>query len=574
MKGLTMKQIFKSRERLWVSLFIISFAILLVTPQLFTRKVILGSDSIFHYNRFYEAAMQLKNGNFSYFLSLYGFQQSGRIVNALYGPFFAYLQGGLILISGTWFRYQIVSRVLLHILAESSMYALLKQCKVKTSIALSLGLLYATTFSIQYWTMRQGFSSWGAALLPYCFIPAIHYVFYQRVDQVRLALSMALIFQIHVLSALMLAMMYLPFYLYTFVKATTSKKKETILKVLIAVILFLLLTVNVWGVILYLRGANHLLDPFINREIGKNGIDGTARYWLYTPISLMVLLILQFIYAIVNWKKLARWKRILHFIYFVFFFLSTGLFPWQYLVENGNTFAELIQFPFRFFVPATILLLAITGLTVTRFVNWRKSIAVLLFAFAGVGLIQNIMDTTDRVKSAAQDGELISIVKHTYVEGDYQTISLTMNDSDLSQFLNLVVKPTPDYVPIYGTIGKQNTYDLYYENIVTNQRTEKLIKDNYLVLTWQADEGEELNLPIVVYKDSILILNGKELDKDDYNLSTIGTPTVSSQEGKNKLELRYQEPEWLFVAISAPLIVLGIIGLQWIYIKVKTQRVA
>lgn len=569
-----MKQIFKSRERLWVSLFIISFAILLVTPQLFTRKVILGSDSIFHYNRFYEAAMQLKNGNFSYFLSLYGFQQSGRIVNALYGPFFAYLQGGLILISGTWFRYQIVSRVLLHILAESSMYALLKQCKVKTSIALSLGLLYATTFSIQYWTMRQGFSSWGAALLPYCFIPAIHYVFYQRVDQVRLALSMALIFQIHVLSALMLAMMYLPFYLYTFVKATTSKKKETILKVLIAVILFLLLTVNVWGVLLYLRGANHLLDPFINREIGKNGIDGTARYWLYTPISLMVLLILQFIYAIVNWKKLARWKRILHFIYFVFFFLSTGLFPWQYLVENGNTFAELIQFPFRFFVPATILLLAITGLTVTRFVNWRKSIAVLLFAFAGVGLIQNIMDTTDRVKSAVQDGELISIVKHTYVEGDYQTISLTMNDSDLSQFLNLVVKPTPDYVPIYGTIGKQNTYDLYYENIVTNQRTEKLIKDNYLVLTWQADEGEELNLPIVVYKNSILTLNGKELDKDDYNLSTIGTPTVSSQEGKNKLELRYQEPEWLFVAISAPLIVLGIIGLQWIYIKVKTQRVA
>lgn len=569
-----MKQIFKSRERLWVSLFIIVFAILLVTPQLFTRKVILGSDSIFHYNRFYEAAMQLKNGNFSYFLSLYGFQQSGRIVNALYGPFFAYLQGGLILISGTWFRYQIVSRVLLHILAESSMYALLKQCKVKTSIALSLGLLYATTFSIQYWTMRQGFSSWGAALLPYCFIPAIHYVFYQRVDQVRLALSMALIFQVHVLSALMLVMMYLPFYLYTFVKVTASKKKETIVKVLIAVILFLLLTVNVWGVLLYLRGANHLLDPFINREIGKNGIDGTARYWLYTPISLMVLLILQFIYAIVNWKKLARWKRILHFIYFVFFFLSTGLFPWQYLVENGNTFAELIQFPFRFFVPATILLLAITGLTVTRFVNWRKSIAVLLFAFAGVGLIQNIMDTTDRVKSAAQDGELISIVKHTYVEGDYQTISLTMNDSDLSQFLNLVVKPTPDYVPIYGTIGKQNTYDLYYENIVTNQRTEKLIEDNYLVLTWQADEGEELNLPIVVYKDSILTLNGKELDKDDYNLSTIGTPIVSSQEGKNKLELRYQEPEWIFVAISAPLIVLEIISLQWIYIKVKTQKVA
>lgn len=568
-----MKQFFKSKEKLWVPLIIVAFAVLLVTPQLFTRKVILGSDSVFHYNRFYEAAMQIKNGNFSYFLSLYGFQQSGRIVNALYGPFFAYLQGGLVLISGTWFRYQIVSRILLHILAESSMYALLKQCKVKTTIALSLGLLYATTFSIQYWTMRQGFSSWGAALLPFCFIPAIRYIFYQKVEPIRLALSMALICQVHVLSALMLVMMYIPFYLYTFVTLSVAKKKETFVQVFIAVILFLLLTVNVWLILLYLRGTNHLLDPFINREIGRNGIDGTARYWLYTPISLMVLLVLQFVYAILNWKKLAKWKKILHFIYFVFFFLSTGLFPWQYLVENGNTFAELIQFPFRFFVPATILLLVITGLTVTRFVNWRKSIAVLLFAFAGIGLIQNMMDTTDRVKTAAQDGELISVVKHTYVEGDYQTISLTMDDSDLSQFLNLVVKPTPDYVPIYGTIGKQNTYDLYYENVVKNQSAEKMLEDGYLVLTWQAAEGEELNLPIVVYRDSILTLNGQELNKADYRLSTIGTPIVSSQKGQNKLVLSYQEPRWLVIAVWIPIIVWGVISLQWVYIKINIKKV-
>lgn len=421
--------------------------------------------------------------------------------------------------------------------------------------------------------MRQGFSSWGAALLPFCFIPAIRYIFYQKVEPIRLALSMALIFQVHMLSALMLVMMYIPFYLYTFVTLSVAKKKETFLQVFIAVILFLLLTVNVWLILLYLRGTNHLLDPFINREIGKNGIDGTARYWLYTPISLMVLLVLQFVYAILNWKKLAKWKKILHFIYFVFFFLSTGLFPWQYLVENGNTFAELIQFPFRFFVPATILLLAITGLTVTRFVNWRKSIAVLLFAFAGIGLIQNMMDTTDRVKTAAQDGELISIVKHTYVEGDYQTINLTMDDSDLSQFLNLVVKPTPDYVPIYGTIGKQNTYDLYYKNVVKNQSAEKMLEDGYLVLIWQAAEGEKLNLPIVVYKDSILTLNGKELDKDDYNLSTIGTPTVSSQEGHNKLVLSYNEPGWLFVALLTPIIVLAVICLQCLYTKISIKKV-
>ena len=68
-----------------------------------------------------------------------------------------------------------------------------------------------------------------------------------------------------------------------------------------------------------------------------------------------------------------------------------------------------------------------------------------------------------------------------------------------------------------------------------------------------------MNLPIVVYKDSILTLNGKELDKDDYNLSTIGTPTVSSQEGHNKLVLSYNEMGWLFVALLTPIIVLAVI---------------
>ena len=89
----------------------------------------------------------------------------------------------------------------------------------------------------------------------------------------------------------------------------------------------------------------------------------------------MVLLILQFIYVVLNWKKFAKWKKYC-ILFILSFLLIDRSFPWQYLVENGNTFAELIQFPFRFFVPATILLLAITGLTVTRFVNWRK---VLLF---------------------------------------------------------------------------------------------------------------------------------------------------------------------------------------------------
>mgnify|MGYP006874442899 FL=1 len=70
----------------FLAIFFIALAFLM--PHLFTHKLILGADAPFHYNRFYDAAQQIKHGDFHYFPSLYGFQQSGRIVNAVYGPIF------------------------------------------------------------------------------------------------------------------------------------------------------------------------------------------------------------------------------------------------------------------------------------------------------------------------------------------------------------------------------------------------------------------------------------------------------------------------------------------------------
>lgn len=66
---------------------------LMVSAQLYKHGIILGNDMMFHFNRFYEAYMQIKTGDFNYFQSIFSFDQSGRIVNALYGPDFSYLQG-------------------------------------------------------------------------------------------------------------------------------------------------------------------------------------------------------------------------------------------------------------------------------------------------------------------------------------------------------------------------------------------------------------------------------------------------------------------------------------------------
>ncbi|MCU7700826.1 hypothetical protein OM428_04460 [Enterococcus gallinarum] len=142
-------------------LVIFCVSLLLLLPQLFGRGLILGSDAVFHFNRFYETSQQIKEGNYQYFLSIYGFQQSGRIVNALYGPFFAYFQGILVLISRSWFQYQLLSNGLLYLLAGTSMYTLLRKLKVSGWLSVGMGILFMTTYSIQYWVERQGFSAWG-----------------------------------------------------------------------------------------------------------------------------------------------------------------------------------------------------------------------------------------------------------------------------------------------------------------------------------------------------------------------------------------------------------------------------
>lgn len=81
---------------------IIGVTLIIMLPQMLMRSTIIGSDAIFHFNRFYDAAKQLQHLNFSYFQTNYGFQQSGRIINALYVPYFAYLNGILLMFVRSW----------------------------------------------------------------------------------------------------------------------------------------------------------------------------------------------------------------------------------------------------------------------------------------------------------------------------------------------------------------------------------------------------------------------------------------------------------------------------------------
>ncbi|CYV18889.1 hypothetical protein HO944_06815 [Streptococcus suis] len=532
------------------------FSLTLLLPQILTKAVVTGDDIVFHYNRFYDTAMQIKSGDFSYIMSLHGYQQSGRIVNALYGPYLAYLQGALLLLAGTWYRYQLLSNLLLGVFSATSLYFLMREVKVRYSLSVGLSMFFVTTYSVQYWWVAQGFSSWGVALFPLCLIPAVRFLKTGKVPIFLMAGAVGLMLQIHMLSALFLILAYAILFSIGWLK---SQDKWNVMKdVLFSVGVFLILTVNIWFPLLNINATNELAAPFINKKFIQSTVTWSFSYFLYFPFSLPIIFATSIYFMIKKWKKQSMILKSLTITFLVFFIFSTNLFPWQLFAGKGIGLVDLIQFPFRFFLYANTLLLTIVGLQLTDY-EVRKKL------FLGMTILSTIIGvgfTWDQYKQAVNDqynkAEFLQDMLHTTLYGTTEELRASLHSKNLGEFVQLAQKSTPDYVPVLSEKEEnvravneaKSRYDRYRDQIILpNQQFNKQVFGDSLKISWSANQSEEIQIPIVIYRDSELTLNGKRLGKTDYYLSTIGVPMVASQKGKNTLILSYKQQWWLLPVI-------------------------
>ncbi|HEL1557382.1 TPA: hypothetical protein TXJ05_001582 [Streptococcus suis] len=547
-----------------ISLFV-GFSLLLLVPRIVTRGMVTGADLIFHYNRFYDAAMQMKEGNFSYIISLYGYQQSGRIVNALYGPYFAYLQGTLVLLSGTWFRYQILSNLLLGTLSATSLYLLMRELKVNYWHAISLSMFFVTTYSIQYWWATQGFTSWGVALFPLCLIPAVRFLQTKKVPIFLMAGAVGLMLQVHMLSTLFLVIAYGIIFLIGWMKS--HQKLKIIRDVVFSVGIFLLLTINIWLPLIYINGTNTLVPPFVNKKFVLNTVTWLKTAFLYYPYPLPLFFGIYLYFLVKNWKKQSVVLAGLALTYVVFLILSTNLFPWQLIAGKGITIVELIQFPFRFFLYANALLLAVVGVQVSGLsekLQKNFSGIIVVSLLIGVGFLWR--ESYKEIEGHYYSDTFLQKRIYTTLYGTTEELRDSFHSTDLGEFIHLAQKSTPDYVPDLtvksGPLTNEESDDTYYvyrdQVILPNQSFDKQVDGNRLVITWTANEAEDTAIPIIVYQDSQLVLNHQVLNREDIKLSTIGVPTVKSQKGQNSLVLSYKQQWWLLPVIAISLMGWGL----------------
>ncbi len=155
---------------------------------------------------------------------------------------------------------------------------------------------------------------------------------------------------------------------------------------------------------------------------------------------------------------------------------------------------------------------------------------------------------------------------YTSLYGSADELRDSLHSSDLSEFIYLAQKSTPDYLPNLeeksGPATNEETHKAYHayhdQIILPNNNFEKQVKGNQLVITWTAKEAEETAVPIIVYQDSQLVLNHQVLNREDIKLSTIGVPTVTSQKGQNTLVLSYKQQWWLLPVIAISLMGWGL----------------
>lgn len=513
-------------------------ATVLIWTELTTRSGLTLDDTAFHFHRFYDTYQQIQNHNFSYFQMNYGMGESGRIVNALYGPFFAYLMGSLLLFCSSWLRFQILITYLIFLVGGLGIYHLSRKVKISQVVSSIVTALFLTTGYIAYWPRSNAFNSWGAVLIPFVLIQGINLLnnHKKRFSWISLGIVMAIVAQIHLLSTFFSILALIPFFIYGLV--LSENKRQMWIDVFKAVGLFIVLTANVWGAFLLLYPTNQMASPIDYSPVltaVNLSVAGTSTMWASITEVTLLLFIVQLIYVIFNFKS-SKLNTFVTLEGIVFLYLSSNLFPWQFVKDTLPAVTGYLQFPNRFTVVAYPLLFLGIGLTLNELIKRHgKKLGMIASALAIVVVLFNVRADFNEINNNI-----------TYNKG-ITSNAKEMKEKGLAQYINKVEINSPDYLPVRKKIKSSDiTGMLMSMSPQKNNFEQKALSNGRLELTWKDSTSKVTTLPIFIYKQSELSLNNKVIKP---KVNEIGMPQVQSRKGKNTAILSFKTPIWFTILL-------------------------
>lgn len=554
----------KIRYYLVPYLIIFIYITLLISPQLIDHATFITADRFFHFGRFYDSFQQIKTGNYNYFQTNYSFDECGRIINAVYGPYFAYLNGLLLWVCGSWFRYEIVLDYLVFMIAGMGMFRLTQKVRTPYLPGLILSLLYLSVGILPGWLRANNFMAWGSALAPYVIMIGIEMVQNKEkpISTIRLMLIMSLLAQIHLLSTVILALALIPFTIIGFIN--TSHKKLMIRDLALAIGGTILLTANIWGALLEITLHNQMAFPKAFK-LSKTAMHLSSYNSEHSHVLtiLAVLIFLQVIYATLHFKKnklnflLTTWGLF-------FLIISSRLIPWSTIQTALPVLSRSFQFPYRLMVAGYSLLFAGMGITLRELsslnVKEKSNLIIQGLVYLGLGLTlfkaaQSTFMTNQKFTRIYNDpNRVVAMTSYYKITSDPTKFWKATNSTDLGRIFGLVDKAEADYLPDYGKPSASSKIRKIYQSHILKRKNLYVhyVRNGNLYLKWYAKKSGKRYLPLILYSESSLTLNGEKLKK--IKVSDVGTPLIRDKKGWNIARLSFNVPVSFNICIVISLI--------------------
>lgn len=544
-------------------------AFFMLSPQLYKHSIILGFDGIFHMNRVYEWYMQLVTGEFNYFQSLYGFQQSGRIVNAMYSPDFSFLQAIILIFAKNWFRFQLINSFLCFFISGVTMYSAGRYLKLRRSFAIVAAILYMSASSIVYYAVWQTYASWGAAFFPLLMIPASRMILNNKkpINPYVLALTMSILLSVHIASAILGVLALIPF---SIVCLLRSKQKLVVLKdALLSVGIALILSGNIIYGMLKLSLTNKMLTPYL----AKTMLFTSARFSTSTPdyynlgLIFSIIFIFLFFYVILFWKRLELISKVINSTGLFFLFISSNLLPWDDIAKHF-TFIQFVQFPIRFTGIAFFMLILGLSIELQNFALSNKNEKLVLCLFITISILScsNANTLISQKADVWRSNSPVDSIAGTPITKDPNQIRKSLGGSvPLKSALDTIIKGTPDYLPVNDEINtaelwEKDPYKIYFNEVLRYPDiVEKKVENGSLVLNWHSSSSGIKQLPVIAYEQSLISLNGKKLQKKDYKTSEIGSLIIKEEKGHNTLTIGFKKDMVIGILLILKIVTLIIV---------------
>ncbi|MBP5842641.1 hypothetical protein J8137_08905 [Lactiplantibacillus plantarum] len=565
----------KISTSIWPYLLIFITSIIIISPQLINHSTIIGSDALFHFNRFYDAAKQIQTGNFSYFQTNFGFQQSGRLINGMYGPLFAYMNGLLLLATHSWFNYEMASNLILFMVGGCGMYKLTQFLKSSRCVGILITIMFLSSGWMPCWAIGQNMMAWGAAFSPYALIIAIRMV-KEPNDAIHigpLVLIMAIISQIHILSTLMYILLFIPFFIFAWLN--TTNKQHLGLQLFKSVGLTLALSANIWGSFLVMYSENYIATPgafkLAENALSIGFLPGSRNY---LNIVLILVLLFQILWVAIHWKK-SRVNTFITIIGLIYLWISSVLFPWKIFDILTPKLETTLQFPVRFDIIAYPLLFAGLAISLNQLKSEKKSINFLMYISLMIGAFFLTYGTLIKMVDKSivyQHAGLNSWVKTKTIATSLHEIQWTTTSKNPGNLLILVDKSHPDYLPIpYPDRQRTKRSSAYEKQIIKPYRYfyHKVTKDGKLILIWNSKHTGKQRIPVITYAETAVYLNGKHLKH--YEISNIGAPLVTVKKGINRLSISFRTP--LYFKILLILMFIGWVMMIYWLVKIGVSYI-